>query len=44
MQNAYMYANTLSKIQHAEQIKCTKTPWNSYVKITPTEEFIIGHE
>lgn len=44
MQNMYMCANTLSKTQHAEQVKCTETPWNSYVKIMPAEEFVIGHE
>lgn len=32
-QNMCMCENTLSKTQHAERIKCNKTPWSSYVKL-----------
>lgn len=35
---------TFSKTQQPEQIQYTKTPWNIYVKMIPTEEYITGDE
>lgn len=32
---------TFSKTYQDEQIKYTKTPWNIYVKMIPTVEYII---